>query len=107
MAIRRDLLIHTVTHLVKDEPDIFGNEPIIEEFEIEFVRVEPKTKMVRNGSDMQVDSNTTLFWDNTFSTRFEFEEQQKLIFDGREMTVVAIDKYYDRMRLHHLEVRLI
>lgn len=108
MAIRRELLIHTV--IVKGEagePDMWGNAPPGIDTTINTVRVEPKTKLVRGGSDTQVDSTTTIFWDATFSTPFTFEQGMEVEFNGKPMHIVAIDTYYDAMRLHHLEIRCI
>ena len=103
--IRRDLLIHTATYHKQGEPDMWGNDTRTET-KLKYIRLEPKTKLTRGSSD-QVDSDTTLYWDATFSSPCEFEIEGKVTWDGKEYSVVAIDEYYDRIRLHHLEVRLI
>lgn len=103
--IRRDLLIHAATYHSKGLPDMWGDDNSIET-DLRYIRLEPKTKLTR-GISNQVDSDTTLYWDATFSTPCEFEIEGKVNWNGREYSVVAIDEYYDRVKLHHLEVRLI
>lgn len=105
--IRRDLLIHEVMYQEKGEDSMWGSGELKEAVPVRYVRLEPKTRVVASGEGNQVESDTTLFWDATFSTPVTWKEESKVTWNGKEKTVVGVDLYYDRSRLHHAEVRLI
>lgn len=86
---------------------MWGSGELKEAIPVRYVRLDPKSKVVASSAGSQVESNATLFWDATFSTPVTWKEESKVTWNGREMTVVGVDYYYDRSRLHHVEVRLI
>ncbi|MBJ8031446.1 putative minor capsid protein [Bacillus cereus group sp. N21] len=107
--IRRSLLIHTIQYLeYKGEDDTWGGsdnyKPAVT---IERVRVEPKKTVVLNGNGDSTVMQTLLFHDAVHSTPAVFKEKSKIIFDGEEMTVKEVNKFYDRSNLHHMEVELV
>lgn len=104
--IRRNLLIHSVIYKKYIEADMWGNtqaEPIT----LSNVRVEPKEILVTGTDNRQVNCNAILFHDTTFSTPCDWVLESKVVFNNREMTVKAINEYYDDTRLHHTEVGLV
>lgn len=107
--IRRSLLIHTIQYLeYKGEGDTWGGsdnyKPAVT---IERVRIEPKKTVVLNGNGDSTVMQTLLFHDVVHSTPVTFKEKSKVIFDGEEMAVKEVAKFYDRSSLHHVEVLLV
>lgn len=105
--IRRSLLIHEVTMLNSEKEDSWGDVVPGEDKVIKYVRLDPKSKEMTSGTGEKIVSNTTLFWDATHSTPVEWKEQSKVKWGEKELTVEAVDYFYDRSKLHHVEVRLV
>ncbi|EJQ55099.1 MULTISPECIES: putative minor capsid protein [Bacillus cereus group] len=107
--MRRSLLIHTVEYLeYKGEDDSWGgSDNYAEPVKLERVRIEPKKTFVSNGNGDSVVMQTLLFHDAVHSTPITFKEKSKVIFNGKEMTVSKVSDFYDRSRLHHVEVALV
>lgn len=103
--IPKALLIHEVTLETFAESEWGGTfaAPVT----VSFVRLEPKTALVRGSTGDNVTSNTLLFWDSTHSTPCDFTEDSKVTFNGKKMIVAAVDDFFDESKLHHREVRLL
>ena len=107
--MRRSLLIHTVEYLkYKGEDDTWGgNDNYESPVTIEMVRIEPKKTVVLSGNGNSTVMKTLLFHDAVHSTPVTFKEKSKVVFNGKEMTVSEVSDFYDRSRLHHVEVLLV
>lgn len=103
--IRPDLLIHTITYQ-SIKKDRWGEETI-EEATVNKVRVEPTRIYQQTSTGEKLVSATLIFWDKVHSSPCEFKEGDKIVFEGKEMTIQQISKLYDRTTLHHLEIRVI
>lgn len=104
--IKRSLLIHDVSYEERQN-DNRWDEDYSPAVNVERVRVEPKIILITNSSGKSVQSNTTLFHDAVHSTACDFKVDSKVTFDGSTYTVGGVDYFYDNMRLHHKEVRLV
>lgn len=104
--IQKRLLIHEAEYR-KKIPDLGWGEEFDKPKVLRLVRFEPKTKLVKTSTGDSVESTTTLFVDEVFSTKVSWEMDSKVIWEDKEYLVRGIDSYYDANRLHHLEVRLI
>lgn len=104
--IRRSLLTHTIEYSEYSNDDVWGvtyKKPVT----IERVRLEPKETVVFGMNNRQIIGNTLLFHDSVHSTPCKFVPESKVIFNGRELVVQTVNEYYDKERLHHVEVVLI
>lgn len=68
----------------------------------------PSDKMIAGSDNTQQQLVCTLFFDvqNSAPKGTEFSVGQKIVWNGREMTVMRADRLYDGQRLHHWEVGL-
>ncbi|HDR7795315.1 TPA: minor capsid protein [Bacillus luti] len=107
--IRRSILIHTIEYLeYQGEDDTWsGSGSYKPAVVIEKVRIEPKKTVVSNGNGDSTVMQTLLFHDAVHSTPITFKEKSKVIFNDKEMTVSTVSDFYDRSRLHHVEVLLV
>lgn len=107
--IRRSLLIHTVEYreYIGEDDTWNGSDNYAVPEILERVRVEPKRIVSANGNGESVVMKTLLFHDTVHSTPIVFKEKSKVTFDGKEMIVSEINEFYDRSRLHHVEVLLL
>lgn len=106
-AIRKSVLIHSVLYAKKTVDDLWDEGTFQEPVKVNYVRLEPKEKLVRSNVGESIQSDTTLFWDSVHSTPVDWIKGSQVTFNDRLMTVEGIDEYYDSHRLHHLEVRLV
>lgn len=108
-SIRLSLLIHTVTYqeYVGEDDSWGGSDNYAPPVTIERVRIEPEKTVVLNGNGDSTVMQTLLFHDAVHSTPVTFKEKSKVIFNGKEMTVSKVSDFYDRSRLHHVEVVLV
>lgn len=106
--IPKRLLIHQVVHQAYSADDFLGEfweQGVI----LENVRVEPKTTLVRSGTGDIVESSTIMFVDAVNSTQpqaGDFHEKEKIVYNGKEMQVVAVNRHYDAEKFHHWELML-
>lgn len=101
------LLIHTVEYHEYDPNSQFQDSyktPV----SIEFVRVEPSNKLITNSNGESITSKATLFVDATFSNPIpSFVEKSKILFEGKEYYVHAVDTLYAISKTpHHWELTL-
>ena len=107
--IRRSLLIHTVEYreYIGEGDTWSGSDNYAIPITLERVRVEPKRTVTANGNGESIVMKTLLFYDAVHSTPITFKEKSKVTFNGKEMIVSEINDFYDRSRLHHVEVVLL
>lgn len=99
------ILSHHIDYVPYEPDDTYqsDNWGVVER--VRKVRVEPRTKLVRTSNGESVESNTRIFVDAVFSSKLDFADKGKIIFEGREMIIKAIDSFYSANgRLHHLEI---
>lgn len=103
--IQKRLLIHEISYISQTKNG-WGE---VEEKKtlIKFVRVEPKKGYVQSSNEEKVVFSDIIFWDKFHSTPCEFEEGQKINFNGDVKTIQSIGYFYDDKNLHHLEIRVI
>lgn len=105
--IPRSLLIHNVMLKTPGASDAW-QQPIYAQRQLLRVRVEPSDKIIVGSDNTQRQLVSTLFFDvqNSAPKGTEFSAGQKVVWNGREMSVVTADPLYDGKRLHHWEVGL-
>lgn len=105
MGIHRDLLVHTVTYRPKSTDDFLGSgygEPQT----VQNVRLDWQSRVVKTARGEDAETQAVLFVNG--STSINWQEGDKVTFDGHDMTVRAVARYYARnAEVHHLEVMLV
>jgi Minor capsid protein len=106
------LLIHTVEYR-----ECIGNgrygETFADPITIERVRLEPIASYRRKTGEREREKpneSYVLFFDMTYSKPLvDFKEKSKVIFQGKEYSVIRVSKFYafDGMTPHHIEVMLL
>ena len=107
--IPKKLLIHTVQLQEVSEKDAWGNETLADPVELQYVRLEPYTKFVRDKDHKEIQLAATLFYDfhNSRPRGQTFSDGQVLAFNGERYRVQLVEPLYDGRRLHHYELGLI
>lgn len=108
-AIPKKLLFHTVTHAKSADADRWGKEVLKDKQELDFVRIEPSSKVVRDKSGAEIQLTATIFYDchNSRPKGIEFVADDIIIFNGQKYSVQIVEPLYDGKRLHHYELGLI
>lgn len=103
-AIPKRLLIHSIDYYRYKE-DNFEGEDFEAPIRIDFVRVEPKTRLYRTASGDVVESNTIVFVDALNSTPVEWISKSKIVFRGKELRIVDIAECFaGTLNVHHWEL---
>ena len=105
-AIPKSLLIHTVTHAKAIDLDRWGAEQLIEKQELDHVRLEPSSKMIRDKNNAEVRLAALLFYDcrNSRPRDVELKEDDIIVFHGETYRVQVCEPLYDNRKLHHYEL---
>ena len=108
-SIPKKLLIHTVQLQEVNEKDAWGNETLADPVELQYVRLEPSTKYVKDKDHKEIQLAATLFFDchNSRPCGQAFSDGQVLAFNGERYRVQLVEPLYDGRRLHHYELGLI
>lgn len=108
-AIPKALLIHSVTLQRTVSEDRWGKAEGNDEIFLEYVRMEPSTKVIRDKNNAEVQLVATLFYDckNSQPKEVTFAVDDLIIFNGEKHRIKVIEPLYDRKKLHHYEVGLI
>lgn len=107
--IPRNLLIHeAVLHKISNE-DRWGNEALDQGTTLEYVRLEPTNKIVRDKNNAEVKLSALMFYDckNSLPRGISFKEDDIITFNGQSFKVQVAEPLYDRRRLHHYELGLV
>ena len=107
--IPKALLIHTVTLCSVAEKDAWGKEELGDPVVLQYVRMEPSTKYVKDKDHKEIQLAATLFYDchNSRPRNQTFSDGQVLTFNGEKYRVQLVEPLYDGRRLHHYEMGLI
>ena len=105
--IQKRLLIHEVEYS-KYSKDNWAGESYEEPININNVRIEPKTSLLKSGDGEEVQSSSLLFIDKTQSIPLlKLEEKDKVVFQNKEMTVQKVNVFYNTKDIHHWELILV
>ena len=106
--IPRNLLIHTGTIKEVSSTDNWGVETTTSAVELTKVRFEPYKKLIRSKNNLELQTNTLMFYDCTNSRpkNQTFTTDTIISVNGEEKKVVAIEQLYDNNKLHHYELYL-
>ena len=107
--IPKTLLIHAVTQAREGEADRWGNGGLTGEQELQHVRMEPSSKVIRDKNGAEIQLAATLFYDcrNSRPKNILFQTDDIIIFNGQRHKVQTVEPLYDGARLHHSEMGLI
>ena len=104
--IPRSLLIHSAK-LYEARENSWQEQELVELAELTHIRVEPASKMILPSDNRSVTLSATLFYDCRNSARgVEFKPGYIVEFGGKRYRVETVEVFYDRQKLHHLEVGL-
>lgn len=108
-AIPKSLLIHTVTHAKLKESGRWGAESLTNQRTVEFVRLEPSGKIIRDKNNAEIQLAATMFYDckNSRPRALEFKADDIIIFNGERFKVKICEPLYDGRKLHHWELGLV
>ena len=107
--IPKKLLVHAVTHAKTFENDRWDEGTLTDQQELNHVRMEPSSKIVRDKNNAEIQLVATLFYDckNSRPRGIEFAIDDIILFNGQKHTVQLIEPLYDGQKLHHYELGLI
>lgn len=104
--IPRSLLIHSAV-LYEERENSWQERELVELAKLSHVRVEPASKMIITSDNRSVTLSATLFYDCRNSLPgVEFKPGYIVEFGGKRYRVETVEVFYDRQKLHHLEVGL-
>ena len=107
--IPKALLIHTVMlHKIADK-DRWGKGQLDGGTELQYVRMEPSSKIVRDKNNAEIQLAATLFYDckNSCPKDVLFAVDDIIIFNDQKHRVQLVEPLYDGKRLHHYDMGLI
>lgn len=107
-AIPKKLLIHSA-ELLKEVRGEWGGSGLEHLVNLEKIRIEPSSKIVRDKNNAEIQLAAFLFYDckNSRPSGQDFEEDQILDFNGQKHRIVSIEPLYDGEKLHHYEIGMI
>ena len=108
-AIPKALLIHMIVLHTKENEDRWGNGQLGAGMTVEYVRMEPSSKIIRDKNNAEIQLSATLFYDcrNSYPRDVKFEKANIVSFNGEKYRIETIEPLYDRKRLHHYEMGLV
>lgn len=79
-----------------------------EENEINFVRIEPSSKMIKDKNNNEIQLAATFFYDckNSKPKNILFEEGDIVVFNNQKHKIQLIEPLFDEKKLHHYEIGL-
>lgn len=102
-------MIHTIFLHKVIEKDRWGKGKLDNGKTLEYVRMEPSSKIIRDKNNAEIQLAATLFYDckNSRPREVAFEVDDIIIFNGEKYQVKAVEQLYDGKRLHHYEIGLV
>lgn len=106
-SIPAHLLIHSAT-LFDVEKDQWGDAQDKIVSELVRVRFEPSTRIIANANGTDIQCTATMFVDsvNSYPANVSISVGQAILWDGARYIVRDVQRLYDEIKLHHLEVEL-
>lgn len=107
-AIPKSLLIHHAS-LLQEIPGKWGSEGLQRKAELEHIRIETSSKIVRDKNNAEQQLSAMLFFDcrNSSPRDLQFQEDQIVDFHGVKHRIVSIEPMYDNRKLHHYEIGMV
>ena len=107
--IPKNLLIHSAELISVSEKDQWQEEQFGKTEHLEKIRIEPFSKLVAAKDNRQITLSAVLIYDcrNSRPKNVQFEQGQKVMWNGIEHVIETIEPLYDSGRLHHYELGLI
>ncbi len=107
--IPKSLLIHTVIHMKPAKTDRWGKTELASGKKLEYVRMEPSSRIIRDKNHAEVQLAATLIYDcrNSRPSGVVFAVDDIIVFNGQKHQVKTVEPLYDGRRLHHYEMGLI
>lgn len=108
-AIPRKLLIHSAVLHRKTAKDLWGKESLDQGVLLEFVRVDPSGRVIRDKNKAEIQMEATLFFDcrNSRPRDCSFCIDDILAFNGQNYSISVVEPLYDEEKLHHYELGLV
>lgn len=80
-----------------------------EENEINFVRIEPSSKVIKDKNNNEIQLAATFFFDckNSKPKNILFEEGDIVVFNNQKHKIQLIEPLFDEKKLHHYEIGLV
>ena len=105
--IRRSLLLHNVQYISPAKTSTWEpKEPGKEGTWIQHVRLEP-VESFSYGAQEKAQASARLFWDAVHSTPCVWEVGGRVVWNETVFSITGVQTYYDRAKLHHVEVMLL
>ena len=105
----KNLLIHSAELISVSEKDQWQEEQTGKSVHLEKIRIEPFSKLVTAKDNRQITLSALLIYDcrNSRPKNIQFEQDQKVMWNGIEHVIETIEPLYDGGILHHYELGLI
>lgn len=107
-SIPKKLLIHS-GELLKAVPGDWGSSGLEHLADLDRIRVEPSSKVVRDKNNAEIQLAALMFYDckNSKPTGQIFEEDQIFDFNGQKHRIVSVEPLYDGRKFHHYEIGMV
>lgn len=106
--IPKQMLIHTA-RIYEEKTGDWSSSGLQLLEEIDHIRIEPSSKVVRDKNNMEVQLAATLFFDcrNSDGDVSNLKEDMIADFQGDKYRIVAVEPLYDKRKLHHYEIGMV
>lgn len=93
----------------KKQKNQWGEGEVVENSEINFVRIEPSSKVIKDKNNNEIQLAATLFYDckNSKPQNASFEEGDIVVFNNQKHKIQLIEPLFDEKKLHHYEIGLV
>ena len=107
--IPKNLLIHSADLLSVSTENQWQEEQTGDAEHLEKIRIEPVSRLVTAKDNRQITLSALLIYDckNSRPKNVQFEQGQKVVWNGIEYVIETIEPLYDGEKLHHYELGLI
>lgn len=109
-SIPKSLLPHSVMlHKKVNAGGRFEEDSLDTGTKLNYVRMEPSSRIVRDKNGAEIQLAATLFYDckNSTPNDVSFCVDDIILFNGQKHRVQIVEPLYDRNKLHHYELGLV